>query len=58
MDWVQLVTLFLVLILSLTVHEAAHGLVAKLGGDPTAWNAGLVTSTRSRTCAASRSAWS
>lgn len=43
MDWVQLVTLFLVLILSLTVHEAAHGLVAKLGGDPTAWNAGLVT---------------
>jgi Zn-dependent protease len=43
MDWGHVVTLFLVLLVSLTVHEAAHGLVAKLGGDPTAWNLGLVT---------------
>ncbi|MCK5941388.1 MAG: site-2 protease family protein, partial [Planctomycetes bacterium] len=43
MDWGHVITLFVVLIFSLTFHEAAHGLVAKLGGDPTAWNAGLMT---------------
>jgi len=36
-------TLFVVLIISLTVHEAAHGLFAWLGGDSTAKDAGLVT---------------
>lgn len=43
MDWGHMITLFVVLIISLTCHEAAHGLFAKLGGDPTAWNRGLVT---------------
>ena len=43
MDWGYVITLFVVLIVSLTFHEAAHGLFAKLGGDPTAWNRGLVT---------------
>jgi len=43
MDWGHMITLFVVLIISLTFHEAAHGLFAKLGGDPTAWNRGLVT---------------
>ncbi|MEC8252466.1 MAG: site-2 protease family protein [Planctomycetota bacterium] len=31
------------MIISLTLHEAAHGLVARLGGDPTAYKQGLVT---------------
>lgn len=43
MDWQQIITLFVTLIISLTVHEAAHGLFAHLGGDSTAKNAGLVT---------------
>jgi Zn-dependent protease len=43
MDWENLITLFLVLIVSLTCHEAAHGLVAWLGGDRTAKDKGLVT---------------
>ena len=43
MDLYHVLTLFLVLIVSLTCHEAAHGLAAKLGGDRTAWSQGLVT---------------
>ena len=43
MDWEKLITLFLVLIFSLTFHEAAHGLFAWLGGDRTAKDKGLVT---------------
>lgn len=43
MDWERLITLFLVLIVSLTCHEAAHGLFAWLGGDRTAKDKGLVT---------------
>lgn len=43
MDWEKVITLLLVLIISLTVHEASHGLFAWLGGDSTAKDAGLVT---------------
>ncbi|MFK7739864.1 MAG: site-2 protease family protein [Planctomycetota bacterium] len=43
MDWQAIILLFITLIISLTVHEAAHGFFANLGGDPTAKNAGLVT---------------
>lgn len=43
MEWEKLVTLFLVLIFSLTLHEAAHGLFAWIGGDRTAKDKGLVT---------------
>src|SRR5262245_24685656 len=35
--------LFVVLIVSLTVHEAAHALVAMLSGDLTAYRGGQVT---------------
>jgi len=42
-DW-ELVTLYLVtFIISTTVHEAAHALFAKLGGDPTAYRGGQVS---------------
>lgn len=34
---------FVVFLLSLTCHEAAHALAAKLGGDPTAFHGGQVT---------------
>ncbi len=34
---------FVTLIVSLTVHEAAHAWLAKLGGDPTAYESGQVT---------------
>ena len=43
MDWPYAATLFAAMIISLTLHEAAHGLVARLGGDPTAYKQGLVT---------------
>ena len=43
MDWANAIQLYIVLLISLTLHEAAHGLVAKLGGDRTAWDQGLVT---------------
>ena len=39
----EAIATFLVLIVSLTVHEAAHGLLAFLGGDRTAYQQGLVT---------------
>ena len=43
MDWTYGSTLFVAMIISLTLHEAAHGLVARLGGNPTAYKQGLVT---------------
>jgi len=43
MDWERVITLFVVLIISLTAHEASHGLFAWLGGDRTAKDHGLVT---------------
>lgn len=43
MDWENLILLFVTLIISLTVHEAAHALFALLGGDRTAYYAGQVT---------------
>jgi Zn-dependent protease len=43
MDWNFALTLFVALIISLTFHEAAHALFAKLGGDPTAYYGGQVT---------------
>jgi Zn-dependent protease len=43
MDWQRVITLFVVLIISLTAHEASHGLFAWLGGDRTAKDHGLVT---------------
>ena len=43
MDSQRVITLFVVLIISLTAHEASHGLFAWLGGDRTAKDHGLVT---------------
>lgn len=43
MIWQDAVQQFVVLIISLTVHEAAHALLAMLGGDRTAYNGGQVT---------------
>lgn len=34
---------YVAFLMSLTCHEAAHALVAKLGGDPTAYHSGQVT---------------
>jgi Zn-dependent protease len=42
-DWTAAIVLFVVLIISLTTHEAAHALVAKLAGDDTAHRGGQVT---------------
>lgn len=43
MNWENVVLLFVTLIISLTVHEAAHALVALWGGDRTAYRSGQVT---------------
>ncbi len=43
MNWVELLLPFVTLIISLTVHEAAHAWVAMLGGDRTAYGTGQVT---------------
>ncbi|MCR9246489.1 MAG: site-2 protease family protein [bacterium] len=43
MNWELAALWFVTFIVSVTIHEAAHGWFAKLGGDPTAYNAGLVT---------------
>jgi Zn-dependent protease len=43
MDWENAFLWFVTVIISLTVHEAAHALFAKLGGDPTAYRLGQVT---------------
>ena len=42
-DFASITTLLVTLIISLTVHEAAHALVGKLGGDLTAYHGGQVT---------------
>jgi len=42
-NWEPMVLLFVTLIISLTVHEAAHALFALWGGDRTAYYAGQVT---------------
>lgn len=43
MDWENAFLLYVTLIVSLTFHEAAHGWLAMLGGDRTAYHAGQVT---------------
>ena len=43
MDWGLIATMFVTLIISLTVHEAAHALFAYLGGDRTAYYGGQMT---------------
>lgn len=43
MNWENMILLFGVLIISLTVHEASHALFAMWGGDRTAYQAGQVT---------------
>lgn len=43
LDWTWIAILFVTLIVSLTTHEAAHALFAKLGGDLTAYYSGQVT---------------
>jgi len=43
LDMVRVLIMLVALIISLTVHEAAHALFAKLGGDPTAYLGGQVT---------------
>lgn len=42
-DWQTKLILYVVLLVSLVFHEAAHALLAKLGGDLTAYDAGQVT---------------
>ena len=43
MNWENAILMFVTLIISLTVHEAAHALVAMWGGDRTAYFGGQVT---------------
>ncbi len=43
MNWEPAILWFLTFVISTTVHEAAHALLALLGGDRTAYNAGQVT---------------
>jgi Zn-dependent protease len=43
MNWEAAILMFVTLIISLTVHEAAHAFVAMLGGDRTAYASGQVT---------------
>ena len=42
-DWLLIVTLIPVLVVSMTLHELSHGLVAYRLGDPTAKNRGRLT---------------
>jgi len=42
-DWESAILLFVTFVISVSIHEAAHALVAKLGGDPTAYLAGQVS---------------
>ncbi len=42
-DWQTALTWFIAFVISSTFHEAAHGLLAKLGGDLTAYHMGQVT---------------
>lgn len=43
MNWESAILLFVTLIISLTVHEASHALLAMWGGDKTAYYGGQVT---------------
>lgn len=43
MDWTRIILFYVVLLVSLVVHEAAHALFAKIGGDHTAYARGQVT---------------
>ena len=46
---IQTITVYAIpLILAITIHEAAHGYVARYFGDNTAWMLGRVTLTRCR----------
>jgi len=42
-NWENAVLWYVAFVVSATVHEAAHALLAKLGGDPTAYHGGQVT---------------
>ncbi|OZI39873.1 site-2 protease family protein [Bordetella genomosp. 5] len=43
-DLIQTIAVYAIpVIFAITLHEAAHGYVARLFGDPTAWQAGRVT---------------
>jgi len=42
-NWENAILMFVTLIISLTVHEASHALLAKWGGDRTAYYGGQVT---------------
>src|SRR5690348_12047371 len=44
MDWLETAVLYVVpVVLAITLHEAAHGYVARIFGDQTAWMLGRVT---------------
>ena len=44
MDWLETAVLWVVpVVLAITLHEAAHGYVARMFGDQTAWMLGRVT---------------
>ena len=44
MDWLETAVLWVVpVVLAITLHEAAHGFVARMFGDQTAWMLGRVT---------------
>ncbi|MFO1304528.1 MAG: site-2 protease family protein [Burkholderiales bacterium] len=44
MDWLETAVLYVVpVVLAITLHEAAHGYVARVFGDQTAWMLGRVT---------------
>ena len=49
---------YIAFLFSTTCHEAAHALVAKIGGDTTAALGGRFRSIPFRTSSASRGAWS
>lgn len=40
---VEAIAFYIVFVFAVTVHEAAHALVAKIGGDPTAYHGGQVS---------------
>ncbi len=42
-DPLEAIAFYAVFVFAVTVHEASHALVAKLGGDPTAYNGGQVS---------------
>ena len=42
-SWLEVVLMIVPVVLAITLHEAAHGYVARLCGDPTAWMLGRVS---------------